>query len=143
MKNESISFESTLGSPSKPKQPNVFPKPKQIFLVNYILENQTSKPVPKKFASPQIRRGQRSKGSKTKNKFNQKKKNIELHILDFDAILNNIINPDKDSKKLIVNQKRNIINNEPKLKLIGFKRFRVISMKNPSIPKSKKKFHYR
>ena len=37
--NESISFESTFGSPSKPNPNDIVQKPKQIFLVNYVPDN--------------------------------------------------------------------------------------------------------
>lgn len=137
MKNESISFESTLGSPSKPKSTIVFQKPKQIFLVNYVLDNPPTKQVTKIHPSPKNIGGHIIKGSSFKKKNKPINKHIEFHILDFDALLKSLINSDKSTKKIIVNKKKDRISKESKLKYIGFKRFRVISLKESSNPKSK------
>ena len=50
--NESTSFESSLGSPTKPLQPNEVQKPKQLFFVNNIEE--TPQPLLNTIINPWI-----------------------------------------------------------------------------------------
>ena len=140
--NESISFESTLGSPSKPPQENIVKKPKQIFLVNCVEDNISLSPT-KKSSSESIDnkplKQKRSKTKKTNNKKNtsvNNNKNIGLHLLDFDAIFKNII---IGEKKLVAKRAHKIFNNyknKNKIKLIGYKRNRLLSNKN-TVNKSK------
>ena len=140
--NESISFESTLGSPSKPPQENIVKKPKQIFLVNCVEDNISLSPT-KKSSSESIDnkplKQKRSKTKKTNNKKNtsvNNNKNIGLHLLDFDAIFKNII---IGEKKLVAKRAHKIFNNSKnknKIKLIGYKRNRLLSNKN-TVNKSK------
>ena len=145
--NESISFESTLGSPSKPPQENIVKKPKQIFLVNCVEDNISLSPT-KKSSSESIDnkplKQKRSKTKKTNNRNNtsvNNKKTIGLHLLDFDALFKNII---IGKKKLIAKRAHKISNNSKnknKIKLIGYKRNRLLSNKN-SVNKSKYIFIY-
>ena len=142
--NESTSFESTLCSPSKPPQENIVQKPKQIFLVNYVEDNTSlalnkknsssspgKKPLKQKSSKPK-------KISKLKNISINNNKNIEFHLLDFDALFKSII---IDKKKSIAKRGYNITKNNRKLKLIGYKRNRFLSIKN-STNKSKNIYFY-
>ena len=95
--NESISFESTLGSPSKPPQENIVKKPKQIFLVNCVEDNISLSPTKKSSSESIDNKPLKQKRSKTKKANNRKNvslnnnKNSGLHLLDFDALFKNII----------------------------------------------------
>ena len=137
--NESTSFESTLCSPSKPPQENIVQKPKQIFLVNYVEDN-TNLALNKKNSSSspgkkllKQKSSKPKKISKLKNISINNNKNIEFHLLDFDALFKSII---IDKKKSIAKRGYNITKNNRKLKLIGYKRNRFLSIKN-STNKSK------
>ena len=140
--NESISFESTLGSPSKPPQENIVKKPKQIFLVNCVEDNISLSPTKKSSSESIDNKPLKQKRSKTKKANNRKNlslnnnKNSGLHLLDFDALFKNII---IGEKKLVAKRAHKISNNSKnknKIKLIGYKRNRLLSNKN-SINKSK------
>ena len=140
--NESISFESTLGSPSKPPQVNIVQKPKQIFQVN-IVEDNISLSATKKSSSESIGNNQlKQKRPKTKKINNRKhssiknNKNIGYHLLDFDALFKNIIIGEKKLVAKRAHKITHISKNKNKIKLIGNKRNRLISNKN-SINKSK------
>jgi hypothetical protein len=132
--NESISFESTLGSPSKPHPNIMVQKPKKIFLVNFVDDSISLIPSQKILSSPE-KNLLNQKSPRTKKTSNQKStsiknnKNIEFHVLDFDAIFKNII----IGKKKLANKysdKPNIGKN--KKKLIGSKRNRIHSYNNDS-----------
>ena len=142
--NESTSFESTLCSPSKPPQENIVQKPKQIFLVNYVEDN-TNLALNKKNSSSspgkkllKQKSSKPKKISKLKNISINNNKNIEFHLLDFDALFKSII---IDKKKSIAKRGYNITKNNRKLKLIGYKRNRFLSIKN-STNKSKNIYFY-
>ena len=140
--NESISFESTLCSPSKPRQENIAQKPKQIFLVNCVEDNISLTPTKKSSSvSPgkkpfKQKRTKSKKISKQKNSSINNNKNIQFHLLDFDALFKNIIIGKKKSIAKRGNKFANITKNKSKLKLIGYKRNRFLSNKN-SVNKSK------
>ena len=135
--NESTSFESSLGSPSKPLQSYDIQKAKQIFLVNSIEEPKISitntiinlAPVPKP-------KPQEKKIPKKKIKLNSglkppkiKINNNKRHILDFDSIIKNLIfqgNKTANSgNKKIKNR-----SSKPKYKFVGGKRIRNFSNKD-------------
>ena len=100
--NESTSFESSLGSPSKPLQSYDIQKAKQIFLVNSIEEPKISitntiinlappkRKPPKKNPKKKIQLKSEIKSPKIKINNNQE------HILDFDAIIKNLIFQEKN-----------------------------------------------
>ena len=113
--NESISFESTLASPSKPRPNNIVQKPKQIFLVNFVEDN----------ISLSLNKKTNQNISSIKNK-----KNIEFHLLDFDALLKNVIIGKKKSTIKKAHKTSHIGRNKNKIKLIGSKRIRLFSNKN-------------
>ena len=140
--NESISFESTLGSPSKPPQENIVQKPKPIFLVNFVEDNISLSPT-KKSSSESINnkplKQKRTKTKKTNNRKNasiNNNKTIGLHLLDFDALFKNIIIGEKKLVAKRAHKISNISKNKNKIKLIGYKRNRLLSNKN-SVNKSK------
>ena len=144
--NESISFESTLGSPSKPAQENIVKKPKQIFLVNCVEDNISLSPT-KKSSSESINnkplKQKRSKTNKANNRKNASIKNNKingLHLLDFDALFKNIIIGKKNFVAKRAHKISNYSKNKNKIKLIGYKRSRYLSNKN-SINKSKQYFY--
>ena len=133
--NESISFESTLGSPSKPPQENIVKKPKQIFLVNCVEDNISLSPTKKSSSESIDNKPLKQKRSKTKKANNRKNlslnnnKNSGLHLLDFDALFKNII---IGEKKLVAKRAHKISNNSKnknKIKLIGYKRNRFFLIK--------------
>ena len=133
--NESTSFESSLGSPSKPLQSYDIQKAKQIFLVNSIEEPKISitntiinlappkRKPPKKNPKKKIQLKPEIKSTKIKITNNQK------HILDFDAIIKNLIFQEKNlgnsGNKKIKNRSSN-----PKYKFVGGKRIRNFSNKD-------------
>ena len=95
--NESISFESTLASPSKPKPNNIAQKPKPIFFVNFVEDNISLSLNKKNSDTNPEKKPLCKKRSKTKKRTNQNitsiknNKNNEFHLLDFDALFKNII----------------------------------------------------
>lgn len=129
--NESISFESTLDSLSKPHQCVIVQKPKPIFLVNSIEDNISFKSTKKSSDSDISRIPSKQKKSKTKIKSIQKinpiknNKNNEFHMLDFDALFKDIIIGKK--KSLDKSAHKNISKNYNKKKLLGSKRIRLFS----------------
>ena len=134
--NESISFESTLGSPSKPRLENIAQKPKPIFLVNCVEDNKSfghikigsSDNVGKK---PLKHKRSKSKQETNQNKLSLKKnKNVEFHLLDFDALFKNIIIGKKKYIAKKENKTSHIIKNKDKRKLLGYKRNKLLSDKN-------------
>ena len=134
--NESISFESTLASPSKPRPNNIVQKPKQIFLVNFVEDN-ISLSLNKKISDTSHgKKPLKKKRSITNKKTNQNissiknKKNIEFHLLDFDALLKNVIIGKKKSTIKKAHKTSHIGRNKNKIKLIGSKRIRLFSNKN-------------
>ena len=127
--NESISFESTLGSPSKPHQCVIVQKPKPIFLVNSIEDNISLTSTKKSSDSGIMQNPSKQKKSKTKVKSIQKinpiknNKNNEFHMLDFDALFQDIIIGKK--KSLDKSTHKNISKKYNKKKLLGSKRIRL------------------
>ena len=140
--NESISFESTLGSPSKPTQENIVQKPKKIFLVNCVEDNISLSPTKKssfESVDNKLLKQKRSKIKKTNNRKNasiKNNKNNGLHLLDFDALFKNIIIGEKKFVAKRAQKIPNIFRKKNKFKLIGYKRNRLLSNKN-TINKSK------
>jgi hypothetical protein len=138
--NESTSFESSLGSPTKPSQTYELQKPKQLFFVNSIedipqpLTNTIINlgPVPKvqtpekKSSKKKITLDSGLKSQKIK-KINKKK-----HILDFDSLFKNIILMGNKSAKSQNKKIKNSVS-KSKCKLIGTKRIRNISNKDTCI----------
>ena len=134
--NESTSFESSLGSPTKPLQPYEVQKPKQLFFVNSIED--TPRPLlntiinlgpPPKINPPE------KKVQKNKIKFESELKPIKKkivpkkqHILDFDALFKSIF-----YVKIKTGKKSNKITNKSgtksKNKFVGNKRIRNIPNK--------------
>ena len=136
--NESISFESTFGSPSKPNPNDIVQKPKQIFLVNYVPDNislnqtiKTSSTISKKKStnpkSPKSKKNKAQKINPIKNN-----KNIKFHMLDFDALYKSIIIGEKKILRKSSPKKIFITLNKTKKNLIGFKRIRLVSNKSSS-----------
>ena len=127
--NESISFESTLGSPSKPHQCVIVQKPKPIFLVNSIKDNISLTSTKKSSDSGIKQNPSKQKKSKTKVKSIQKinpiknNKNNEFHMLDFDTLFQDIIIGKK--KSLDKSTHKNISKKYNKKKLLGSKRIRL------------------
>ena len=140
--NESISFESTLGSPSKPHPCPIVQKPKPIFLVNCVEDNLSLASTKKSSDSCLKKNPSRRKRSKSKKNSIQKLNSIkinksnEFHLLDFDALFKDIIIGKKKSLDKSVHKKAHIPRKYSKKKLIGSKRIRLLSNKN-SINKSK------
>ena len=134
--NESISFESTLASPSKPKPNNIAQKPKPIFFVNFVEDNISLSLNKKNSDTNPEKKPLCKKRSKTKKRTNQNitsiknNKNNEFHLLDFDALFKNIIIGKKKSTNKKVHKAWHITRNKNKLKLIGSKRIRLLSNKN-------------
>ena len=142
--NESTSFESSLGSPTKPLQSYEAQKPKQIFFVNSIED--TPQPLintiinlgpPPKKQPPNPGKKNEKKKIKfqavlklPKNKINNKPQ----HTLNFDALFKNIILQGNKSNK---NKRSNNSSNKSRNKLVGNKRIRNTSNKT-SANKSKK-----
>ena len=137
--NESTSFESSLGSPTKPSQTYELQKPKQLFFVNSIGD------PPQPLTNTIINLGPAPKTQTPKK--NNPKKNIKLssglksqkikkinkkkHILDFDSLFKNIIlQGNKGSKSQIKKTKKSV--SKYKYKLIGTKRIRNLSNKETS-----------
>ena len=122
--NESISFESTLGSPSKPHPNDKVQKPKQIFLVNCVKDNINLNNSVEINLDLKKKKSLKSK----KKKINViKDKNIEYHhLLDFDSLFQDII-IGQNNKKSFFDRNGN------DKKLIGSKRIRFISNKNSYI----------
>ena len=133
--NESISFESTLGSPSKPHQDSIVKKPKQIFLVNCVNDNISFSHNKISLSDNAGKKPLKQKRPKSKQKTNQNKlsiknnKNIEFHLLDFDALLKNLIIGKKKSRAK-KEQKTYIIRYKDKKRLLGYKRNRLLYDKN-------------
>jgi len=148
--NESTSFESSLGSPTKPLLSYDAQKPKQLFFVNSVedthqsLENYIINlgPVPKPCSTEKkniqkkkIKFESKLKPPKIKNNKNKK------HILDFDALFRNII-LQKNKGEKSQNKKRNNSGIHSKNKFVGSKRIRNVSNKSintKNIPIKKKK----
>ena len=125
--NESISFESTLGSPSKPHPNDIVQKPKQIFLVNCVKDNINLDHSVQINLEKNYLKKKKSLKSKKKNVI--KDKNLEYHhLLDFDSLFQDIIIGQNNK-----NKKSFFDRNENDKKLIGSKRIRFISNKNGSI----------
>jgi hypothetical protein len=134
--NESTSFESSLGSPTKPLQSYEAQKPKQIFFVNSIED--TPQPLintiinlgpPPKKQPPNPGKKNEKKKIKfqaalklPKNKINNKPQ----HTLNFDALFKNIILQGNKSNK---NKRSNNSSNKSRNKLVGNKRIRNTSNK--------------
>jgi hypothetical protein len=135
--NESISFESTLGSPSKPQQDTILKKPKQIFLVKFVNDNTISL-SPNKISnnsSPvkKLSRGKRTKFKNTPNPIapnNKNDKNSEYHLLDFDALFDNIIIGKKKPEVKKEHRLARISRKKNNKKIIGLQRFKIFSSKN-------------
>ena len=136
--NESISFESTLGSPSKPRPSIIIQKPKPIFLVRNVEDCKSTASTQYNSGSNQKRKKPRRKRSKsTKNelqKINSLNNNTNsgIHMLDFDALFNDIImNEKKSLDKSLHTMVSNITSKNSKdKKTLGFKRIRLFQ-KNP------------
>jgi hypothetical protein len=134
--NESISFESTLGSPSKPRLENLVQKPKQIFLVNCVKDNISFSHTKISSSDNLGKKPLKNKRPKSKQATNQNKlsfknnKNSEFHLLDFDALFKNIIIGKKKSIGKKAHKTSHAINNKDKSKLLGYKRNRLLSDKN-------------
>ena len=127
--NESISFESTLGSPSKPHPNDIVQKPKQIFLVNCVKDNINLNHSVQINLEKKYLKKKKSLKSKKKKINVIKDKNIEYHnLLDFDSLFQDIIIGQKNK-----NKKSFFDRNANDKKLIGSKRIRFISNKNSSI----------
>ena len=125
--NESISFESTLGSPSKPHPNDIVQKPKQIFLVNCVKDNINLDHSVQINLEKNYLKKKKSLKSKKKNVI--KDKNLEYHhLLDFDSLFQDIIIGQNNK-----NKKSFFDRNDNDKKLIGSKRIRFISNKNGSI----------
>ena len=133
--NESTSFESSLGSPSKPLQSYDIQKAKQIFLVNSIEEPKISiTNTIINLAPPKQKQQKKNPKKKIQLKPEIKSPKIKInnnqeHILDFDAIIKNLIFQEKNignsGNKKIKNK-----SSKPKYKLIGGKRIRNFSNKD-------------
>ena len=131
--NESISFESTLGSPSKPRLENLVQKPKQIFLVNCVKDNISFSHNKISSSDNLGKKPLKHKRPKSKQMTNQNKlsiKNNKFHLLDFDALFKNIIIGKKKSIAKKAHKTSHVIKNKDKSKLLGYKRNRLISDKN-------------
>ena len=127
--NESISFESTLGSPSKPYPNDIVQKPKQIFLVNCVKDNINLNHSVQINLEKKYLKKKKSLKSKKKKINVIKDKNIEYHhLLDFDSIFQDIIIGQNNK-----NKKSFFGRNANDKKLIGSKRIRFVSNKNSSI----------
>ena len=114
MTNESLSIESTVESPSKPHQVTVPTKNnKSIFLVHFISNNDS---YDKK--SPNLENKEPSKNADQNINLSKK---LSLNLLDFDEVLNLVLNKEKDKK---IKPKKKY-----KKKLLGFKRKRLIKPK--------------
>ena len=125
--NESISFESTLGSPSKPHPNDIAQKPKQIFLVKCVKENINLNHSVQINLEKKYLKKKKSLKSKKKKINVIKDKNIEYHnLLDFDSLFQDII-IGQNNKKSFFDRNGN------DKKLIGSKRIRFISNKNSYI----------
>lgn len=138
--NEFSSLDSTLESPSKPHPETNKENFKNIFLVHYVDEPQPSKLTNSKKSPKQKKRKHSSKSKKKLSKNNSKitvQKNNEFHLLDFDLILKNIIEP----KKKILPPPIKKPNNNSKKKLLSHKRKRFSSSKKNIIHKSKYYFN--
>ena len=139
--NESISFESTIASPSKPHPCSIVKRPKPIFLVNCVGDNISSNTTKKssdsslKKNSNRRRRLKSNKNSAQNNNSLKNNKSNEFHMLDFDALFNDIIHEKKKPLDKSAYKKSHLPRNYSKKKLIGSKRIRLFSYKN-SINKS-------
>ena len=115
MTNESLSIESTVESPSKPHQETVPAKNnKSIFLVHFISNGDSYNKI-----SPNLEIQEPSKN--INQNINLGKKKLSSNLLDFDEVLNLVLNKEKDKK--IKSKKKH------KKKLLGFKRKRLIKPK--------------
>ena len=126
--NESISFESTLGSPSKPHPNDIVQKPKQIFLVKCIKDNISLNHSTQINLEKKYLKKKKSLKSRKKKINAIEEKNVEYHhLLDFDSLFKDIIIGQNNKKK-----KSFFDRNVNDKKLIGSKRIRFISNKNSS-----------
>jgi len=148
--NESISFESTIASPSKPHPCSIVKRPKPIFLVNCVGDNISSNTTKKssdsslKKNSNRRRRLKSNKNSTQNNNSLKNNKSNEFHMLDFDALFNDIIHEKKKPLDKSAYKKSHLPRNYSKKKLIGSKRIRLFSYKNSINKKThikKKKFN--
>ena len=134
--NEFSSFDSTLESPSKPHPETNKENFKNIFEVHYVDEPQPSQLTNSK-KIPKIKKRNRSSKPKKKlsnnNSIIKVAKNNDYHILDFDLILKNIIEPKK--KTIPPHTKKS--NNNSKKKLLSHKRKRFSGSKGNNNHKSK------
>ena len=135
--NESTSFESSLGSPSKPFQSYEIQKPKQLFFVNSIEDPPKSitntiinlapvpkpKPQEKKIPKKKIKLNSGLKPQKIKINNNKRR------ILDFDSIIKNLIFEGNKSENS-GNKKIKNASSKSKNKLVGSKRIRNLSNKD-------------
>ena len=134
--NESTSFESSLGSPTKPLQSYEVKKPKQLFFVNSIED--TSQPLlntiinlgPPPKINPPVKKVLKNK-IKYESELKSIKKKIvtkKRHILDFDALFKSIF-----LVKNKIGKKGNKITNKSgiksKNKYVGNKRIRNLPNK--------------
>ena len=140
--NESTSFESSLGSPTKPLKPFEAQKAKQLFCVNNIQEIQD---IPQPLTQCIINLGpvRIPSSSDKKNPKNKKKPETGLkppkiinkikrtHVLNFDALYRNIILQGKKIGQL-GNKKINNSESKSKNQLVGSKRIRNLSNKETS-----------
>ena len=92
MTNESLSIESTVESPSKPHQETVPAKNnKSIFLVHFISNDDSYNKI-----SPNLEIQEPSKN--INQNINLGKKKLSSNLLDFDEVLNLVLNKEKDKK---------------------------------------------
>ena len=127
MINETLSFESTLESPTKPTQEKSSSQKKLIFLVHYMNDNQRNEKIDKngpKQITSKYKNRRKSKRGRMPKKLNKMIK-IKNNMLDFDMLLSTLFENEKKENDSGP-KKKYIIRRKHQQKLIGIKRKRQI-----------------
>ena len=130
MINESLSFDSTLESPTKPHQEKNSNQNKAIFLVHCMNDNQTNNQINGKLNkneqgnSPDNKFKKKSKRGPKPKKFEKIKKG-ENNMLDFDSLLDTLF-PKPKIEIVSSLKKKDLSLKKYQKKLLGYKRKRTI-----------------
>ena len=131
MINETLSFDSTLESPTKPHQEKNSSQNKAIFLVHYMHENQTFNPInenidenQRELKSPKYKIRKKSKRGPKPKKYSKNIKS-ENNLLDFDGLLEALF--PKPKIEIVSPLKKKISTGKKYTKkMVGYKRKRSI-----------------
>ncbi len=127
MINETLSFDSTIESPTKPHQENPSPQNKAIFLVHYMKDKQK----PNKNSKKNDNENSKQKKGPISKKI-EKVKTFQNTMLDFDILLSTFFQNEQKDNNTLFRKKKSLKKNGKKKILYLKRRKHLKEIKNKS-----------